>query len=145
MKTLLIPLLAFVFFSCQTTETIVSAGHGIKNNTILTQASQTFIFKDYHVSLNNDKALLSYRHNQNSNDDNPLILLSRNTHDEKHSHKEFSNETEEIVICIISDYEVKLQIDNTSYTLFSPKYLKEVNADTNKILADIAIYRDSRY
>ena len=73
------------------------------------------------------------------------VYLTLRENKENTRFQEFTDKTKQITVKIISDYEVRLQLDKARYTLYTSNHLKEVNADTQRILADIALWKNERY
>ncbi|WP_230381547.1 MULTISPECIES: hypothetical protein [Myroides] len=103
------------------------------------------MFKNYYFTYNNGEATLVYQQDKKLNNDSKPVFLSLKENSEVTKYQEFIDEDREIIVRIISDHEVRLRVNKSSYTLYNPNYVKEANADTDKILADIAIWRNSKY
>lgn len=149
MKHLLIPgLLLLSYFcltSCQTTETIVSSPYQLNKEKATVFAAKTFLFKNYFFTFKNGQATLIYQQDKKLNKDAQPVFLPLVENKNAKKYQEFTDTKNQIVVKIINDHEVRLQLDKARYTLYTSKFLEEVNADTEKILADIAIWRDAKY
>ncbi|SER36860.1 hypothetical protein [Myroides profundi] len=149
MKTiysLLIPFsLAIICTSCHTTETIVSSPYKLKNEKTVVYSAKTFMFKNYFFTYENGEATLVYQQDAKLNEKTEPVYLTLRENKENTRFQEFTDKTKQITVKIISDYEVRLQLDKARYTLYTSEHLKEVNADTQRILADIALWKNDRY
>ncbi|WP_010250732.1 hypothetical protein [Myroides injenensis] len=149
MKHLLIPVLLLVSYfcltSCQTTETIVSSPYLLNKEKATVFSAKTFLFKNYFFTFKNGQATLIYQQDKKLNKDAQPVFLPLVENKNAKKYQEFTDAKNQIVVKIINDHEVRLQLDKARYTLYTSKFLEEVNADTEKILADIAIWRDAKY
>ncbi|MCC9041519.1 hypothetical protein LNQ81_02155 [Myroides sp. M-43] len=148
MKTtysLLISIMLLSSISCQTTETIVSTPYKLQNEKTVVYSAKTFMFKNYFFSFKDGEATLVYQQDSKLNNNTEPIYLTLIENKENKRYQEFTDKTKEISVKIISEHEVKLQLNKARYTLYTSSHLKEVNADNQRILADIAIWKNDKY
>jgi len=144
--SLLIPFaLAITCVSCQTTETIVSSPYKLQKENTITYSAKTFMFKNYFFTYKDGEATLVYQQDAAISKNNSPIYLNLTENKENTRYQEFIDKSKQITVKIISEHEVRLQLDKARYTLYTSSHLKEVNADTQRILADIALWKNERY
>ncbi|MGL4582459.1 MAG: hypothetical protein ACRCVU_05705 [Flavobacterium sp.] len=144
--TLLIPLaLALTSTSCHTTETIVSTPYKLQDEKAIVFTANTFMFKNYFFTYKDGEATLVYQQDSKLAKNRAPIYLTLIENKDNTRYQEFADPSKQITVKIISEYEVRLQLDKARYTLYTSSHLKEVNADTNRILADIALWKRDRY
>jgi len=146
-KLFLLTLLAFspLIQSCQTTETIVSSPYTLDKSKTKVFATKTFMFKNYYFTYKEGKATLVYQQDSKLNGPQTPIFLTLEEDQSSKRHQLFSDSSKQITVKVISNHEVKLRLDKTTYTLYTEKYMEEINADTAKILADIALWQKEHY
>lgn len=146
-KLFLLTLLAFspLIQSCQTTETIVSSPYTLDKSKTKVFATKTFMFKNYYFTYKEGKATLVYQQDSKLNGPQTPIFLTLKEDQSSKRHQLFSDSSKQITVKVISNHEVKLRLDKTTYTLYTEKYMEEINADTAKILADIALWQKEHY
>lgn len=144
--SLLIPFaLAITCVSCQTTETIVSSPYKLQKENTITYSAKTFMFKNYFFTYKDGEATLVYQQDAAISKNNSPVYLHLTENKENTRYQEFIDKSKQITVKIISEHEVRLQLDKARYTLYTSDHLKEVNADTQRILADIASWKNERY
>ncbi|MEK6451380.1 MULTISPECIES: hypothetical protein [unclassified Myroides] len=131
--------------SCQTTETIVSAPYKLNKSETTIYSAKTFMFKNYFFTYKDGEATLVYQQDDKLNKKSEPIFLKLQENNSNGSYQEFIDSSKQISVKIINQYEVRLQLDKARYTLYTSNHLKEVNADTDKILADMAIWKNVRF
>ena len=141
MKVLYILLSIILFASCHTAETIVSSPYTLHQENNIVYSAKTFMFKNYFFTYKDGEATLVYQQDPELNGAKEPVYLKLNEEINSGRHQEFCTPNKQIVVKIINQNEVRLKIDKTRHTLYNPNYLKDVNADTDKILADIAIWK----
>lgn len=144
--SLLIPFaLTIICVSCQTTETIVSSPYKLQKENTIMYSAETFMFKNYFFTYKDGEATLVYQQDAALSKDNNPVYLNLTENKENTRYQEFVDKSKQITVKIISEHEVRLQLDKARYTLYTSNHLKEVNADTQRILADIALWKNERY
>lgn len=138
----LIALTFIVFVSCQTTETIVASNYKIDQNHTSVYSAKTFFFKNYTFTFKEGKATLVYQQDNAIKKNSPKIYLDLRENKQAAKYQEFTDKSNKIIVRVINDYEVILQLDKTRHTLYAPGYKNQIEQDTNRILADIAIWRN---
>ncbi|MEC4116850.1 hypothetical protein [Myroides phaeus] len=131
--------------SCQTTETIVSAPYKLNKSETTVYSAKTFMFKNYFFTYKDGEATLVYQQDDKLNKKSEPIFLKLQENNSNGRYQEFIDSSKQISVKIINQYEVRLQLDKARYTLYTSNHLKEVNADTDKILADMAIWKNVRF
>lgn len=131
--------------SCQTTETIVSAPYKLNKSETTVYSAKTFMFKNYFFTYKDGEATLVYQQDDKLNKKSEPIFLKLQENNSNSRYQEFIDSSKQISVKIINQYEVRLQLDKARYTLYTSNHLKEVNADTDKILADMAIWKNVRF
>ncbi|WP_158209340.1 hypothetical protein [Myroides phaeus] len=131
--------------SCQTTETIVSAPYKLNKSETTIYSAKTFMFKNYFFTYKDGEATLVYQQDDKLNKKSEPIFLKLQENNSNGRYQEFIDSSKQISVKIINQYEVRLQLDKARYTLYTSNHLKEVNADTDKILADMAIWKNVRF
>lgn len=145
MKILFSFLIVLIFASCQTTETIVSSPYNLSETKNVVYSAKTFMFKDYFFTYKEGEATLVYQQDPLLTGKSEPVYLSLKE-DKTHSkYQEFTDASKQIVVKIISQNEVRLRINKIRHTLYSPNHIKEINSDTDRILADIAIWKEARF
>ncbi|MDM1360432.1 hypothetical protein HX052_11275 [Myroides marinus] len=137
--------LATLIVSCQTTETIVSSPYKLEKKKSIVYSAKTFMFKNYYFTYQDGEATLVYQQDSKLNQDSTPIYLTLTENKENTRYQEFIDKSKQITVKIISDHEVRLQLDRARYTLYTSNHLKEVNADTHRILANSSIWKNDRY
>lgn len=137
--------LALTCVSCHTTETIVSSPYKLQESKDIVYSTKTFMFKNYFFTFKDGDATLVYQQDAKLQKNNKPIYLTLTENKENSRYQEFADATKQIKVKIISEYEVRLQLDKARYTLYTSNHLKEVNADTNRILADIELWKKANY
>ncbi len=142
---LMVTLFGLLFQSCQTTETIVSSPFKLNKSETTVYSAKTFMFKNYFFTYKDGEATLVYQQDDKLTKKSEPIFLKLKENKSNNRYQEFIDSSEQISVKIINQYEVRLQLDKVRYTLYTSNYLKEVNADTEKILADMAIWKNARF
>lgn len=144
--TLLIPFtLALTSTSCHTTETIVSTPYKLQDKKAIVFTAKTFMFKNYFFTYKDGEATLVYQQDAKLSENRAPVYLTLTENKDNTRYQEFEDPSKQITVKIISEYEVRLQLDKARYTLYTSNHLNEVNADTSRILADIALWKRDRY
>jgi hypothetical protein len=138
-------ILTSILISCQTTETIVSSPYKLKNNNTTVYSAKTFMFKNYFFTYKNGEATLVYQQDKSLNKHSEPVYLTLYENKNAIHYQEFRDSSKKIIVKILNENEVKLRINKATHTLYNPDYIQEINADTDKILADIAIWKESKY
>lgn len=131
--------------SCQTTETIVSSPYTLDKNKTKVFATKTFMFKNYYFTYKDGKATLVYQQDTKLNGVQPPIFLTLEEDQNSKRHQLFVDSSGQISVRVINNTQVKLRLDKVTYTLYTENYLDQIHADTEKILADVAIWRKDNY
>lgn len=131
--------------SCQTTETIVSSPYTLDKNKTKVFATKTFMFKNYYFTYKDGKATLVYQQDTKLNGVQPPIFLTLEEDQNSKRHQLFVDSSGQISVRVINNTQVKLRLDKVTYTLYTENYLDQVHPDTEKILADVAIWRKDNY
>lgn len=142
---LMITLFGLLFQSCQTTETIVSSPYKLNKSETTVYSAKTFMFKNYFFTYKDGEATLVYQQDDKLNKKSEPIFLNLKESKSNGRYQEFIDSSNQISVKIINQYEVRLQLDKARYTLYTSNHLKEVNSDTDKILADMAIWKNVRF
>lgn len=103
------------------------------------------MFKNYFFTYKDGEATLVYQQDDKLNKKSDPIFLNLKENKSNGRYQEFIDSSNQISVKIINQYEVRLQLDKARYTLYTSKHLKEINADTDKILADMAIWKNVRF
>lgn len=131
--------------SCQTTETIVSSPYTLDKNKTKVFTAKTFMFKNYYFTYKDGKATLVYQQDTRLNGAQTPIFLTLEEDQNSKRHQLFVDSSGQISVRVINNAQVKLRLDKVTYTLYTENYLDEVHPDTEKILADVAIWRKDNY
>lgn len=131
--------------SCQTTETIVSSPYTLDKNKTKVFTAKTFMFKNYYFTYKDGKATLVYQQDTRLNGAQTPIFLTLEEDQNSKRHQLFVDSSGQISVRVINNAQVKLRLDKVTYTLYTENYLDEVHSDTEKILADVAIWRKDNY
>ncbi|WP_410879675.1 hypothetical protein [Myroides sp. DW712] len=131
--------------SCQTTETIVSSPYTLDKNKTKVFAAKTFMFKNYYFTYKDGKATLVYQQDTKLNGVQPPIFLTLEEDQNSKRQQLFVDSSGQITVRVINKTKVKLRLDKVTYTLYTANYLDELHADTEKIMADVAIWRQDNY
>ena len=131
--------------SCQTTETIVSSPYTLDKNKTKVFATKTFMFKNYYFTYKDGKATLVYQQDTKLNGVQPPIFLTLEEDQNSKRHQLFVDSSGQITVRVINKTQVKLRLDKVTYTLYTDNYLDELHADTEKIMADVALWRQDNY
>lgn len=145
MKIIFSILIVSLFASCHTAETIVSSPYSLKENKTIVYTAKTFMFKNYFFTYKDGEATLVYQQDAKLNSKLEPTYLKLKEHTSTGKYQEFTDSSKEIVVKIINQNEVRLKINKVRHTLYNPNFIKDINADTSKILADIAIWKESHY
>lgn len=103
------------------------------------------MFKNYFFTYKDGEATLVYQQDDKLNKKSEPIFLKLQENNSNSRYQEFIDPSKQITVKIINQHEVRLQLDKARYTLYTSNHLKEVNADTDKILADMAIWKNVRF
>ncbi|MGG5505252.1 MULTISPECIES: hypothetical protein [unclassified Myroides] len=131
--------------SCQTTETIVSSPYTLDKNKTKVFTAKTLLFKNYYFTYKDGKATLVYQQDSKLNGTQTPIFLTLEEDQTSKRHQLFVDSSKQISVRVINNNQVKLRLDKATYTLYTENYLEEVHPDTEKILADVAIWRKDNY
>lgn len=131
--------------SCQTTETIVSSPYTLDKSKTKVFTAKTFLFKNYYFTYKEGKATLVYQQDSKLNGTQTPIFLTLEEDKTFKRHQLFVDSSRQISVKVINNNQVKLRLDKVTYTLYTENYLEEIHSDTEKILADIAIWRKDNY
>lgn len=131
--------------SCQTTETIVSSPYTLDKNKTKVFTAKTFMFKNYYFTYKDGKATLVYQQDTRLNGAQTPIFLTLEEDQNSKRHQLFVDSSGQISVRVINNAQVKLRLDKVTYTLYTENYLDEIHPDTEKILADVAIWRKDNY
>ncbi|MDR0224719.1 hypothetical protein [Myroides sp. TSA_177.3] len=146
-KLFLLTLLALapLVQSCQTTETIVSSPYTLDKSKTKVFTAKTFMFKNYYFTYKDGKATLVYQQDMKLNGVQAPIFLTLEEDQTSKRHQLFVDSSRQISVKVINNAKVKLRLDKVTYTLYTENYLESVHSDTDKILADVAIWRKDNY
>ncbi|MBB1138534.1 hypothetical protein [Myroides sp. WP-1] len=131
--------------SCQTTETIVSSPYTLDKSKTKVFTAKTLLFKNYYFTYKDGKATLVYQQDSKLNGTQTPIFLTLEEDQTSKRHQLFVDSSKQISVRVINNNQVKLRLDKATYTLYTENYLEEVHPDTEKILADVAIWRKDNY
>lgn len=131
--------------SCQTTETIVSSPYTLDKSKTKVFTAKTLLFKNYYFTYKDGKATLVYQQDSKLNGTQTPVFLTLEEDQTSKRHQLFVDSSKQISVRVINNNQVKLRLDKATYTLYTENYLEEVHPDTEKILADVAIWRKDNY
>lgn len=137
--------LAPLLQSCQTTETIVSSPYTLDKNKTKVFAAKTFMFKNYYFTYKDGKATLVYQQDSKLKGTQTPIFLTLEEDQSSKRHQLFVDSSKQISVRVINNYQVKLRLDKATYTLYTENYMEDLNSDTEKILANLALWRKDNY
>ncbi|WP_158961315.1 hypothetical protein [Myroides fluvii] len=146
-KLFLLTLLALapLVQSCQTTETIVSSPYTLDKSKTKVFTAKTFMFKNYYFTYKDGKATLVYQQDIRLNGVQSPIFLTLEEDQSSKRHQLFVDKSGQISVRVMNNAQVKLRLDKVTYNLYTENYLDEVHSDTEKILADVVLWRKDNY
>ncbi|WP_413512746.1 hypothetical protein [Myroides odoratus] len=137
--------LAPLLQSCQTTETIVSSPYTLDKSKTKVFTAKTFMFKNYYFTYKDGKATLVYQQDSKLKGTQTPVFLTLEEDQSSKRHQLFVDSSKQISVRVINNYQVKLRLDKATYTLYTENYIEDVSSDTEKILANLALWRKDNY
>lgn len=137
--------LAPLLQSCQTTETIVSSPYTLDKSKTKVFTAKTFMFKNYYFTYKDGKATLVYQQDSKLKGTQTPVFLTLEEDQSSKRHQLFVDSSKQISVRVINNYQVKLRLDKATYTLYTENYMEDVSSDTEKILANLALWRKDNY
>ena len=131
--------------SCQTTETIVSSPYTLDKTKTKVFTAKTFMFKNYYFTYKDGKATLVYQQDSKLNGTQTPVFLTLEEDQTSKRQQVFVDSSRQISVRVINKNQVKLRLDKVTYTLNTENFVDDIHPDTEKILADVALWRKDNY
>lgn len=105
-------------------------------------SGKTFLFKNYYFTFKDNEATLVYTQDVKIAPQSEPVFLALKENKESRKYQEFTDSSKSIIVKVISENEVRLQLDKTRYTLQNrPIETAGTALESNAILADVDIWK----
>ena len=127
------------FIGCKSTDTL--ATYRLEQDKTVVYSGKTFLFKNYYFTFKDEQATLGYIQDQKIAPNSEPIFLALKENKNSRKYQEFTDSSKSIIVKVISENEVRLQLDKTRYTLRNNPIENVPSLENKAVLADLDIWK----
>lgn len=134
--TLFSGILLYSMVGCKSSDAV--AVYKLNQQETVVYAADAFMFKSYYFTYKDNQATLIYKQDADKFPDSAPVFLKLRENRDQTRHQEFTDTSKRIVVKVISDKEIRLQLDKSRYTLYNDNSSKRMpNLEAKDILASV--------
>lgn len=128
-----------ILIGCKSSDT--SSTYKLDQGKTVIYSGKTFLFKNYYFTFKDNQATLVYTQDVKLAPQSEPIFLALKENKNSRKYQEFTDSSKSIIVKVISENEVRLQLDKTRYTLRNNPIETVISLENKAILADVDIWK----
>lgn len=128
-----------ILIGCKSSDTLST--YKLDQGKTVIYSGKTFLFKNYYFTFKDNQATLVYTQDVKLAPQSEPIFLALKENKNSRKFQEFTDSSNSIIVKIISENEVRLQLDKTRYTLRNNPIETVLSLENKAILADVDIWK----
>lgn len=128
-----------ILIGCKSSDTLST--YKLDQEKTVIYSGKTFLFKNYYFTFKDNQATLVYTQDVKLAPQSEPIFLALKENKNSRKFQEFTDSSNSIIVKIISENEVRLQLDKTRYTLRNNPIETVLSLENKAILADVDIWK----